>query len=190
MEYLPGSFIWRYVSSSERSSLTKTAYVYRVWGRCFNAVENAEDQESQAYYMVGELEKRSARTPELEKAGNSIGGFTFQFSDGWWKFGFDDRKMQMCMTITLPGLTAVTSETMSGRKQYERRVVWDLRQRTNQRARFIYLYPRAAYYALKEAHQLNPYAPGRRSRRSILISIISSSSMRYSEREGQSRFGK
>jgi hypothetical protein len=23
----------------------------------------------------------------LGKAGNSIGGFTFQFSDGWWKYG-------------------------------------------------------------------------------------------------------
>ena len=28
----------------------------------------------------------------LEKTGNCIGGFTFQFSDGWWKFGFDDRE--------------------------------------------------------------------------------------------------
>ena len=28
----------------------------------------------------------------MGKTGIYVGGFTFQFSDGWWKFGFDDRE--------------------------------------------------------------------------------------------------
>ena len=57
----------------------------------FNAVENKEDQFSQAYYMVGNWKEIYENAAGLGKVGNSIGGFTFQFSDGWWKFGFDDR---------------------------------------------------------------------------------------------------
>jgi hypothetical protein len=31
--------------------------------------------------------KKFKNAAGLGKAGNSIGGFTFQFSDGWWKYG-------------------------------------------------------------------------------------------------------
>ena len=62
----------------------------------FNAMSNAEDQESQAYYMVGNWKEIYENAAGVGKAGNSIGGFTFQFSDGWWKFGFDDRKNARC----------------------------------------------------------------------------------------------
>jgi hypothetical protein len=36
-----------------------------------------------AYYLAGNWKK--AAGTGLGKAENSIGGFTFQFSDGWWK---------------------------------------------------------------------------------------------------------
>ncbi|MEO0903102.1 MAG: glycoside hydrolase family 2 TIM barrel-domain containing protein, partial [Bacteroidota bacterium] len=53
----------------------------------FNAIENKEDQYSQAYYMVGNWREIYENAAGKGKVGNSIGGFTFQFSDGWWKFG-------------------------------------------------------------------------------------------------------
>ena len=70
----------------------------------FNAIENEEDQESQAYYMVGNWKEIYENAAGLGKAGNSIGGFTFQFSDGWWKFGSMTEKMLMFMIIMLHGL--------------------------------------------------------------------------------------
>ncbi len=57
-----------------------------------NAITNKEDQYSQAYYMVGNWKEIYENAAGLGKVGNSVGGFTFQFSDGWWKFGFDDRE--------------------------------------------------------------------------------------------------
>jgi hypothetical protein len=48
-------------------------------------LNNAEDQKSQAYYLAGNW-KEIYENAGLGKAGNSIGGFTFQFSDGWWKW--------------------------------------------------------------------------------------------------------
>ena len=53
----------------------------------FNAVDNKEDQKSQAYFMVGNWKEIYENAANLGKAGNSLGGFTFQFSDGWWKYG-------------------------------------------------------------------------------------------------------
>ena len=41
----------------------------------------------QAYFDVENWKDIYQNAAGLGKAGNSIGGFTFQFSDGWWKFG-------------------------------------------------------------------------------------------------------
>jgi len=53
----------------------------------YSAVEQGEDQRSQAYYMVGNWKEIYENAAGLGKSENSIGGFTFQFSDGWWKYG-------------------------------------------------------------------------------------------------------
>ncbi|MEZ4883536.1 MAG: glycoside hydrolase family 2 TIM barrel-domain containing protein [Chitinophagales bacterium] len=125
----------------------------------FNAIENAEDQQSQAYYMVGNWKEIYENAAGLGKAGNSIGGFTFQFSDGWWKFG---------QTINLDVHDNNASWSNGG---YQRDFVqgennmneeWFgicAKGETNQRGLYT-LYPRAAYYSLKEAHSLNPYMNG------------------------------
>ncbi len=53
----------------------------------FHAIDNAEDQKMQAYYMVGNWREIYLNAAGVGGAANSIGGFTFQFSDGWWKYG-------------------------------------------------------------------------------------------------------
>lgn len=127
----------------------------------YNAIKNAEDQKAQAYYMVGNWKEIYANAAGLGKAGNSIGGFTFQFSDGWWKFGFNDREgadvhdnnaswANGGYAIDLaPGENNMNEEWFGicAKGQTDPRGLYDL-------------YPRAAYYALKEAHQLNPYGEG------------------------------
>ncbi|MCA0154131.1 glycoside hydrolase 5 family protein [Winogradskyella vincentii] len=127
----------------------------------FNAKENREDQKAQAYYMVENWKEIYQNAAGLGKAGNSIGGFTFQFSDGWWKFGFDDRKNADVhdnnaswtnggYAIDLaPGQNNMNEEWFGicAKGATDERGLYDL-------------YPRAAYYALKEAHSLNPYDEG------------------------------
>jgi len=53
----------------------------------YNAVTKQEDQPAQARYMVENWREIYANAEGMGKVGNSLGGFTFQFSDGWWKFG-------------------------------------------------------------------------------------------------------
>jgi hypothetical protein len=125
----------------------------------FNAKENREDQMAQAKYMLGNWQEIYEQASGLGKVGNSIGGFTFQFSDGWWKYGqtenldihdtnaswanggyrFDFEEGQNNMNEEWFGICAKGPTSAQG--------TYDL-------------YPRAAYYALKEAHRLNPYAEG------------------------------
>ncbi|MEO1450602.1 MAG: glycoside hydrolase family 2 TIM barrel-domain containing protein, partial [Bacteroidota bacterium] len=125
----------------------------------FNAISNSEDQESQAYYMVGNWQEIYANAAGLGKAGNSIGGFTFQFSDGWWKYG---------QTKNLDVHDANASWSNGGyardleEGQNNMNEEWFgicAKGPTNERGLYD-LYPRAAYYALKEAHHYNPYNDG------------------------------
>jgi len=125
----------------------------------FNAIENQEDQKSQAYYMVENWEEIYKNAAGLGLAGNSIGGFTFQFSDGWWKYGQTDN------------LDVHDSNASWSNGGYERDHVEGQNNMNEEwfgvcakgptNARGLYdLYPRASYYALKEAHKINPYEEG------------------------------
>ncbi|MEM1256923.1 MAG: glycoside hydrolase family 2 TIM barrel-domain containing protein [Bacteroidota bacterium] len=128
----------------------------------YNAIENQEDQYSQAYYMVGNWKEIYENAAGLGKVGNSIGGFTFQFSDGWWKYGFDDRRNanvhDNIATWSNGGYARDLAEEGANNMNEE----WfGICAKGATSPRGLYeLYPRAAYYALKEAHQLNPYGEG------------------------------
>jgi hypothetical protein len=125
----------------------------------FNAVTNSEDQKSQALIDVNNWKEIYLNTAGISKNGNSLGGFTFQFSDGWWKYKqssglfdhdshaswanggyfFDYVKGENNMNEEWFGLCAKGQTGVDGHYT---------------------LYPRASYYALKKVHALNPYAEG------------------------------
>ncbi len=125
----------------------------------FNAIENQEDQKAQAYYMVGNWKEIYENAAGQGKAGNSIGGFTFQFSDGWWKFGqTKNLEIHDNNASWANGGYSIDLEESENNMNEE----WFgicAKGATNGRGLYD-LYPRAAYYALKEAHKLNPYQEG------------------------------
>jgi hypothetical protein len=127
----------------------------------FNAIENAEDQEAQAYYMVGNWKEIYENAAGVGGVGNSIGGFTFQFSDGWWKFGFDDRENADVHDNNASWANGGYQRDFQEGENNMNEEWFGICAKgpTNERGLYT-LYPRAAYYALKEAHQLNPYSPG------------------------------
>ena len=128
----------------------------------FNAIENKEDQFSQAYYMLGNWKELYENASGLGKANNSIGGFTFQFSDGWWKYGFDDRKNADVHDDNASWSNGGYARDLEKEGENNMNEEWFgicAKGPTNSRGLYD-LYPRAAYYALKEAHQLNPYDEG------------------------------
>ena len=86
----------------------------------------------------------------------------FQFSDGWWKFGFDDRKNADVHDNNASWTNGGYESDLATPGENNMNEEWFgicAKGPTNERGNYD-LYPRAAYYALKEAHQLNPYADG------------------------------
>ena len=128
----------------------------------YNAIKNQEDQKMQAYYMVNNWKEIYENAAGLGKANNSIGGFTFQFSDGWWKAGFDDRKdadtHQTESTWNAGGYTI--DEAFPGANNMNEEWFGICAKGPTNELGLYTLYPRAAYYALKQAHSLNPYQDG------------------------------
>ncbi len=127
----------------------------------FNAIENKEDQKSQAYYMVGNWKEIYENAAGLGKAQNSIGGFTFQFSDGWWKYGFNDRKNEDLHDSEATWANGGYAIDLIPGEDNMNEEWFGICAKGATSVRGLYeLYPRAAYYALKEAHELNPYDEG------------------------------
>jgi hypothetical protein len=125
----------------------------------FNEINMAEDQKSQAEYDVLNWKEIYENAAGLGKSGNSIGGFTFQFSDGWWKYG-QTSDLDVHDTHASWANGGYRYDYIEGENNMNEE--WFgicAKGETNERGLYD-LYPRAAYYALKQAHQLNPYAKG------------------------------
>lgn len=125
----------------------------------FNAIENQEDQKMQAYYDLGNWKDIYQNAAGLGKVGNSIGGFTFQFSDGWWKYG-QTKNLEIHDTNASWANGGYEKDLAPGENNMNEE--WFgicAKGPTNSRGLYD-LYPRAAYYVLKEAHNIDPYAEG------------------------------
>ena len=157
-----GTNVYRGVSFGDLFDRVKKEYgkpvLFTEFGAdAFNALSNQEDQSAQAFYLKGNWKEIYENAAGFGKAGNAIGGFTFQFSDGWWKYGQtsnldvhdsnaswsnggyqkDYQEGQNNMNEEWFGICAKGPTSVSGHYQ---------------------LYPRASYYLLKDIHRFNPYS--------------------------------
>ncbi len=125
----------------------------------YNARDNKEDQYSQAYYMIGNWKEIYQNAAGIGGAMNSIGGFTFQSSDGWWKSGFDDRENADTHQTKANWPSNGYSRDQAKPDDPNMNEEWfGICAKGPTDVRGLYqLYPRASYYALKEAHSFNPY---------------------------------
>ncbi len=145
-----------------KDKLNKPVMFTEFGADAFNAIENKEDQYSQAYYMVENWKEIYENAAGLGKVGNSVGGFTFQFSDGWWKYGFDDRANADLHDNNASWSNGGYARDLKEPGANNMNEEWFgicAKGQTNSRGLYE-LFPRAAYYALKEAHNLNPYEEG------------------------------
>jgi len=122
----------------------------------YNTIANKEDQEYQAKVLLSNWKEIYGNAAGMGKNENSLGGFTFQFSDGWWKTG---------QTINLDEHDATASWSNGGysndfvKGENNMNEEWFgicAKGQTNERGTYE-LYPRAAYYALQNVHRYDPY---------------------------------
>jgi len=159
-----GTNMYRGVSFGDAFQRVKNEYkkpvLFTEFGAdAFNARENDEDQQSQAFYMTGNWKEIYENAAGLGKAGNSLGGFTFQFSDGWWKFGQTSNLSVHDNNASWSNGGYQNDYAAGENNMNEEWFGICAKGPTNERGLYQ-LYPRAAYYTLKEAHKLNPLAKG------------------------------
>jgi hypothetical protein len=142
-----------------KNKLNKPILFTEFGADAFNAIDNAEDQKSQAYYMVNNWKEIYENAAGLGKANNSLGGFTFQFSDGWWKYGQTTNLYVHDNNASWSNGGYQSDYKVGENNMNEEWFGICAKGPTNARGLYT-LYPRAAYYALKEAHNINPYEKG------------------------------
>ncbi|MCL7762618.1 hypothetical protein MPF19_04265 [Polaribacter sp. Z014] len=125
----------------------------------FNTIQQKEDQEMQAYYMVENWKEIYENVSGLGKAGNSIGGFTFQFSDGWWKYG-QTKGLNIHDNHASWANGGYAIDFVEGANNMNEEWFGICAKGPTDKEGFYSLTPRAAYFALQKVHQLNPYAKG------------------------------
>ncbi|MEJ6792239.1 MAG: glycoside hydrolase family 2 TIM barrel-domain containing protein [Lacinutrix sp.] len=142
-----------------RDELDKPIMFTEFGADSFNALSNQEDQKAQAYYMVGNWKEIYENAAGVGKANNSIGGFTFQFSDGWWKTG-QTKNLDIHDNDATWSNGGYPHDMENGSNNMNEEWFGVCAKGPTDSRGLYDLYPRAAYYSLKEAHQVNPYLDG------------------------------
>ena len=125
----------------------------------FNARDLREDQAMQAKYLIGQWHEIYTQTDGHGGEGDAIGGCVFQWSDGWWKYKQDERLDIHDTNASWPD-AGYADDYVPGENNMNEEW-WGICAKGFPDGRELYdLYPRAAYYALRQIFQLDPYAPG------------------------------
>lgn len=141
-----------------REELNKPLIFTEFGADAYHAIKKVEDQESQAFYLIRNWKEIYANAAGIGGSGNSLGGFTYQFSDGWWKVDQTKNLDVHDNTATWnnggyyrddkDGINNMNEEwfgicrkiPVNGQGEYK-------------------LLPRAAYFGLKMVHNFSPYDP-------------------------------
>lgn len=122
----------------------------------FNARTMKEAQGAQANYLLSNWKEIYNNAAGMDGSDNSLGGFTFQFSDGWWKFGQTE-------DLDIHDINASWSnggyqfDFVEGENNMNEEWFGIMAKGPTDLSGFYDLSPRAAYYMLKEVHQIDPY---------------------------------
>lgn len=125
----------------------------------FNAITQTEAQREQALYNVENWREIYENAAGLGKSENSIGGFTFQFSDGWWKYG-QTTDLDVHNTEASWENGGYEFDHIPGENNMNEEWFGICAKGLTDERGFYRLFPRAAYFAIAEAHRLDPFSPG------------------------------
>jgi hypothetical protein len=159
-----GTNVYRGVSFGDLFERVKKEYgkpvMFTEFGSdAFNVLTNQEDQNAQAFYAKGNWKEIYENAAGMGKSGNCIGGCTFQFSDGWWKYG-QTKNLEIHDSNASWSNGGYQKDYTEGENNMNEEWFGICAKGPTDDKGFYQLYPRAAYYVLKEIHQFNPYNDG------------------------------
>jgi beta-galactosidase len=123
----------------------------------FDAKRGREDDVTQARYLLAQWQEIYEQSSGKGRVGNAIGGFIFQWADGWWKYN-QETHLDVHDTNASWSNGGYVEDFVPGANNMNEEW-WGICAKGLPDARGMFdLYPRTAYYVLQEAFKLQPYA--------------------------------
>jgi hypothetical protein len=123
----------------------------------WDAKRAREDDVVQARYLLANWREIYEESAGKGRAGNAVGGFQFQWSDGWWKYKQDVNLDVHDTNASWPN-GGYAEDYVEGENNMNEEW-WGVCAKGPPDGRGLYpLYPRTGYYALQQAFRLHPYA--------------------------------
>lgn len=128
----------------------------------FNVLTMQEAQREQAEILLNNWREIYLNAAGMELCENCLGGFTFQFSDGWWKF---NQKINLDIHDTNAswGNGGYKFDYVKGENNMNEEWFGVCAKGKPDSRNLYKLYPRTAYKVLGEVHRIDPYLSTRSS---------------------------
>ncbi len=156
-----GSNVYRGISSRDLFDRVRdelgVPFVYTEFGAdAYDAKAMREDGATQAKYLLGQWQEIYEHTYPHGKSGVAVGGFIFQWSDGWWKYKQEENLSVHDTTASWSNGGYPEDWMPDGNNMNEEWFGINGKTANNDDGTFD-VQPREAYFALQKAFALNPY---------------------------------
>jgi hypothetical protein len=121
-----------------------------------NANTNIEDQNAQASILKENWKEIYENASGIGKSGNCLGGFTFQLSDGWWKYG-QTKNLDIHDSNASWVNGGYSFDFVKGKNNMNEEWFGICAKGPTDEKGMYQLNPRSAYYILQKVHQINPF---------------------------------
>lgn len=157
---LLGTNVYRGASAGDlydrvRASLDVPVFYGEFGADAFDAARMKEDPVTQARYARAQWEDVYLNTYG-RGAGNAVGGYQFQWSDGWWKYKQTENLDVHDPTASWPN-AAYREDFVPGQNNMNEEWFGITAKGVPDEEGHFLVFPRPAYYAIQEAWRLNPY---------------------------------
>lgn len=125
----------------------------------YNAKDDREDHLGQAQYTKENWREMYKEARGMGGVGNSIGGFQFQWSDGWWKYK-QTENLDVHDTNASWENAGYPHDHVEGENNMNEEWFGICAKGQPDGEGHFELMPRASYYVLRDAFELDPYAEG------------------------------
>jgi hypothetical protein len=123
----------------------------------FDAKAGREDHLAQAEYLRKQWEELYTQSYGQGRAQNALGGFVFQWVDGWWKMGQESNLSVHDTTASWPN-GGYPADFVEGQNNMNEEWFGICALGPEDEAGIARVQPRTAYYLLQAAFRLDPYA--------------------------------
>ncbi len=157
-----GANVYRGASAGDlfdkvKATLNLPVFFTEFGADAFDARAGREDHLAQADYLKQQWEEIYLQSYGHGQAGNALGGFIFQWDDGWWKVGQETNLDIHDTKATWPN-AGYPKDYVPGDNNMNEEWFGIASKEKPDSTGFYEVHPRAAYYLLREAFLLDPYA--------------------------------